>query len=141
MNLLSIKVRRELDDSPDLSDLGEYTDKPSETTVDRGESAVRRGEYRYFQPATEYAEQDYRRMEAYDRGDWHMIGIYAVAKIQATENGPIQTIRSGGLWGIESDSDDEYLVEVAAEQLAKLRVELLALGVTEDQLADCEVLS
>lgn len=29
-----------------------------------------------------------------------------------TEHGPIQRLTSGGLWGIESDSEESYFVEV-----------------------------
>ena len=43
-------------------------------------------------------------------------------------NGVIQRIQSGGLWGIESDSDKAYLKEIESEQLAELANELAACG-------------
>ena len=74
-----------------------------------------------------YVEQNYQRCEAYNRGDWHMIGIIAKAEI-VTLGDICQTIRSGGLWGVESDSGQAYLDEVAQEELAQLRAELGSLG-------------
>lgn len=64
--------------------------------------------------------------------DWHMIGIVAEAEI--TVAGVIQTITSGGLWGIESDSSDDYLREVADEELAALRDILVGLGFAADAI-------
>jgi hypothetical protein len=94
-------------------------------------------EYNYFTPyaggetpGTEdyqkYGKQDFKRMEGLNNGDWNFIGIIAKAEI-ITESGTIQTIRSGGLWGIESDAGT-YLDEVAQEELENLRAELTALG-------------
>jgi hypothetical protein len=74
-------------------------------------------------------EQDYQRAEAYNRGEWCMVGVWAEATVQLTGD-TIQRIRSGGLWGIESDSGEEYFEEVAQEELAALRAELLAVGFT-----------
>jgi hypothetical protein len=37
-------------------------------------------------------------------------------------------LTSGGLWGIESDSSNEYLKEVEAEELADLRGTLIEAG-------------
>jgi hypothetical protein len=91
-------------------------------------SASRR-EYRFFVPYAggeqqgtadyqKYGKQDYARMEGLVRGDWSYIGVIAKADIEV--NGVRQTIRSGGLWGVESDAGD-YLAEVAKEQLGELR--------------------
>lgn len=77
-----------------------------------------------------YAKQDFERMEALNRGDWSYIGIIAKAEI-VSPHGTCQTIHSGGLWGIESDSDAKYLVEVENEQLDELKNELLSLGLGE----------
>ena len=40
----------------------------------------------------------------------------------------MQEITSGGLWGIESDSDKAYLGEIETEQLSELREQLRAVG-------------
>ncbi len=73
-----------------------------------------------------YVEQDYQRHEAHSRGDWHSVGV--IAKAEIVVNGVIQTIRSGGLWGIESDSDPEYFEQVSAEELTNLKTILGSLG-------------
>lgn len=95
-------------------------------------------QYNYFQPyaggekeGTEeyqkYGLQDFKRMEGLNNGNWQFIGIIAKAEI-VTSNDTLQTIRSGGLWGIESDAGDDYLEEVGKEELENLRSELMALG-------------
>ena len=75
-------------------------------------------------------------MERLNRGDWCYLGIRAEAEIIGNEqkdgpnkwHGVVQTISSGGLWGIESDSDRSYLEEVQEEELSNLKTELRALG-------------
>lgn len=104
-------------------------------------------EYRYFVPSDnykglpseeikKYTMQDYKRMESLNRGDWCYIGIRADAEIGIGDlkNYParfdctVQKITSGGLWGIESDSGQDYFEEVEGEQLAELKSQLLTLG-------------
>jgi hypothetical protein len=89
-----------------------------------------------------YVRQDYDRMESLNSGNWCYLGIRADAEIVSVYGrkstlsdtvttggyGPVQTIRSGGLWGIESDSDKSYFAEVAQEELSALRTELKAIG-------------
>lgn len=79
-----------------------------------------------------YARQDRERLESYGRS-WYMQGCYAVAEIHIlTQQGghsTIQHIRSGGLWGIESDSDGDYKQEIEQEQLADLKSQLDQLNV------------
>lgn len=114
-----------------------------------------RGEFRYFNGCVEnykgespedirkYVRQDYERMERLQHGDWCYIGIRAEATItlnatwensvvsKASWHKPIapeQTITSGGLWGVESDSDRTYLSEIETDELAELRERLRALG-------------
>lgn len=139
----AVEVKREVDDCPDLSYLGEYTSQPGDDdkTIDREERGDRgRHEYRYFVAAMsgedtgnpESVEQDYRRMEDYNRNEWCMLGITAVAQVSL--NGVIQTIHSGGIWGIESDSDKDYLEEMAQEQLNELREQLKAIGFKANQI-------
>lgn len=62
-----------------------------------------------------------------------MIGIIAKAEVVSAQ-GICQTIRSGGLWGIESDSGKEYLEEIATEELGQLREELAGLGFSDRQI-------
>lgn len=124
-----IIVKVETDIDADFSDyLGEYASTlgPDDRTIDREERGdMGRGEHRYFVAAmsgeqtgnADSVEQDYQRAEAYNRGEWCMVGVYAVANIRIhTPQGgysSIQTIRTPGLWGIESDSTDDYIAEEA----------------------------
>lgn len=135
----SIKIRREVDTDPDFSHLGEYSNSPGpdDKTIDRQERGdCGRNEYRYFVAAMsgeetgnpESVEQDYQRMEDYNRQGWWFVGVWAEASVQFTPGGPVQKVRSGGLWGIESDSDKEYFAEVEGEQLAELADQLKAAG-------------
>ena len=112
--------------------------------------AVERGRtFRYFNSGSvdksntdeenrTYAKQDYERMADLDRGCWGFVGIRAEAEI-AIPNGngsaTLQTIRSGGLWGIESDSGDDYFTEVGNEELADLKTQLHALGFSKRAIA------
>ena len=95
-------------------------------------------EYNYFKPYAggepegtdnfiEDGKQDYKRMEGLNNGNWCFVGITAKAEIQ-TGSGILQTITSGGLWGIESDADKEYIDQVDKEQLENLKQELKSLG-------------
>ena len=114
-----------------------------------------RNEYRYFNPSfnyvtkdgharpentpdevRKYVRQDYDRMESLNRGNWCFIGIRAEAEIavsidphkRTNTTWTLHEITSGGLWGIESDSDKDYFAEVEKEELASLRDQLTALG-------------
>jgi hypothetical protein len=75
-------------------------------------------------------------MEALNYGDWCYIGIRAEAEIGIGDvaeypkkfNVTCQTITSGVLWGIESDSDESHIEETEKDELANLKQQLLALG-------------
>jgi hypothetical protein len=85
-------------------------------------------------PDTSYLDQgDFEnRKEAFHRGNFSFVGVRAEAEIVV--DGIIQTITSGGLWGIESDSGDEYIKEVAGEEYNDLRKILKTLGVPTSEL-------
>jgi hypothetical protein len=80
-----------------------------------------------------YVAQDYARMEALNNGQWEFIGIRACADV--TIGNTRQSIYSGGLWGIESDSEASYLKEVESEELASLRETLYELGFSKRAIA------
>lgn len=144
IQLNKVWIDEELDECPDLSHIGRYSEKPSEDCIDLvAEGKWKRGMYRYFNPGRTVKEtgnpdsprQDWRRMEDYG-GTWHMIGITAKAEIVV--NGVTQTIRSGGRWGVESDSEPGYIASVKREELIALREICLALGVTAEDFKACE---
>ena len=143
--IISIRLVSVVDTDPDFSWIGEYTSSPGpdDRTIDRQERGdCGRGEYRYFVAAMsgketgnpESVEQDYARMEDYNRQGWCFVGIQAIAEVQMTKNGPIQKVRSGGLWGIESDSGDAHFQEVGKDEMHDLTSELKAMGFTDKQI-------
>jgi hypothetical protein len=67
------------------------------------------------------------RLESFHRGDWHMRGLWVEADVIV--GGTVQKIRSGGLWGIESDANREYLQSVAEEEYDALKSILREMGV------------
>jgi hypothetical protein len=140
IRLEKVKVRRRPDNDPDLSYLGEYSRTPGKGAIDRvARGDCGKGELPYFTPCMTgeetgnpaSPEQDYQRMEAYNRGAWCMVGLQAEATISIDLGGikTLQTVRSGGLWGIESDSDAGHFASVAADELTDLREQLESLGV------------
>jgi hypothetical protein len=85
-------------------------------------------------PERSFAEQQEaaeERMAAFKRGDWGYIGVRARAAL-AIPIGQgcrrLMTVESAGLWGIESDSDAEYLASVFADEQETLKGELMTLS-------------
>ncbi|MFA5137125.1 MAG: hypothetical protein WC489_07110 [Patescibacteria group bacterium] len=68
---------------------------------------------------------------------WGLMGIHADAEIVV--NTVLQRVTSGGLWGIDTDSDDSYLDMVEAEELDTLTVILKELGFAESEIGKVEV--
>ena len=113
-----------------------------------GRGDMERNEYRYFNPSFNYVDkngkrlpentdedvrkyvrQDYERMESLNRGDWCFLGVEAVA-VYSVGGTPatLQTVTSGGLWGIESDGNGDDMKEIESEQLSELHEQLHAIG-------------
>ena len=78
-------------------------------------------------------EEGRARLAAYHAGDWHMVGVCAVAHITVKhyKYSTSYTLKSAGLWGIESDSSDEYIKEMFAEECATLTSDLTEFGKLE----------
>ncbi len=166
-----IKIKVQLDDCPDSSYLGEYTDDyPGDYELQRGSAFDRKPsghEFKYFVPmnsvedhrkglsrlgysrsqaeemAREYCRQDYKRMEALNEGEWAYVGIQAEARV-SYPSGPnghrrIEWFTSGGLWGIENDSGDEYLTGIAKDELSNLREHLNAFNVDTSEFDELAI--
>ena len=86
-------------------------------------------------PDPSYLEQEgfEDRLAEYRSGDFGFIGIRAIARVCV--NGIIQTLHSGGLWGIEDDSSEQYLCEIEQEELTQLRTELYSFGFSKRAIA------
>jgi len=145
----SIKIVHALDSDADTSTLGEYTDHLDPWAILRSEGEYianlpddfeypsKGREFRAFLPYAggmkagskdyqDYGKADFARAESLNAGNWCYIGIYAVAEVVV--GGVCQTIRSGGLWGVESDSGDDYFGSIETEELGQLTLTLLDLG-------------
>lgn len=159
LKIESIKIVHYHDECPDTSFIGEYTDKLEDgvivrhfdeyyenlTDEERSLIPLRGREMIGFKPyaggektGTEdyykYGLQDYKRMEGLNNGDWSFIGIEAVATVSRDIGGGnrrLETLSSGGLWGIESDSG-KYLNEVAKGEIQDLKEHLSAFNVNTD---------
>ena len=146
--VLGIEIVHDVDHHTDRLP-GVYSETAdSPFAIDRKERGDmrRHDEYRYFNPdlgvvgvsTTDPADEircrvddAYKRAEAYNRGQWHYVGVRAVATVTFTD--VLQRISSGGLYGIESDAD-QYLAEVADGQLAELLDELRAAGFDDREI-------
>jgi hypothetical protein len=86
------------------------------------------------EPDVSYLEQeDFEdRSLAYKKGDFSFVGVRAEAEVVIED--VLQTLTSGGLYGVESDSEDEYIDEIAAREWEALRGVLKAVGVPTEQL-------
>lgn len=145
------------DESPDISWLGEYSDSRGLFGIER--ENIGSGEYRYFNPGSvepfkpdatwipariknkerywrktmlRQSRQDFERAEAFNHGHWNMLGCRAVAEVSYPYgNGSrrLESFESGGLWGIESDSDKAWKAEIEAEQLNELKEHLAQFGI------------
>lgn len=69
-------------------------------------------------PDTSYLESD--RLAAYQRDEFYYVGIRVNVEVHNTTTGIVTTTTTAGLWGIESDSGEDYLREVAADEAASL---------------------
>lgn len=77
------------------------------------------------------------RLAAYRRGDFGFAGVYVTADVlvptgsydsSGLEVMEIQEIRSGGIWGVENDSEKDYFRTLVAEEVADLAGQLQRLG-------------
>lgn len=82
-------------------------------------------------PDPSYLEQEgfEDRLKEYRRGDFNFVGVRAEADVEM--GGVNQKLTSGGLWGIEDDSGDEYLRnDVGKEEYLSLVDILEEIGAT-----------
>jgi hypothetical protein len=158
IEIQTLRVKHILDEDPDTSCIGAYTDdlkdgvivrqfdefyekltdEQKEEIAGRAASREMRGFVPYASGETpgtadyyKYGMRDYEEMESLNRGDWQYIGVRAEAEVKYRENKSswrYETLTSGGIWGIESNSG-EHVKEQEQEQLADLKNHLEAFGV------------
>jgi hypothetical protein len=134
--IFNVTIQHLNDDSPDNS----YLETDSEINDDGTLNII--SSCRYDDKAiTKYGQQrvmqwiweDLERLEQYGN-TWYMIGIKATVEIglkMSKTDYLLQTIYSGGLWGIESDSEASYFREVESEQLSELKTVLKTFGFSD----------
>lgn len=141
----TIKVERLPDYDCDLSWIGEFGN-----AIPDGKFGVKHdgdiNSYPYFISCNaenkKQAKQDYERIMQFENGNVEMLGIKATAELRTSDNGRdwlINHISSGGLWGIESDSGEEYLRGVEDDQIAELRGVLNQLGAGNTTLDEIKI--
>lgn len=147
--VVKIEVKRIVDENPDMSFLETTPEyhygKDGSNWVCVSEEDRQRIIAQYgsiWNACVEYAKQDREHLDTYNRGIWEMIGIRAVAVIHIPINDntvKIQTIDSGGVFGIESDSGDSYIQDIGREQIAEVKNYLRVLCV--DGVDNCEIIT
>jgi hypothetical protein len=80
----------------------------------------------------EYKEQDQERLDAFNRGDWSMVGVRA--EVEVAIAGTVQTIRTPGVWAVESDSSQSYFNELGTQEYAELLVILAEMGIPKNRV-------
>jgi len=85
-------------------------------------------------PDPSYLDQDEfeDRRRQYEHGEFNFVYVRAEAEVVIEDI--VQTLTSGGLYGIESDSEKEYFLGVASEEWAVLRDVLKTVGVPTTEL-------
>ena len=138
-----IIVRHLIDENPDLSHLGKFSDTAGEFAIKHSREGY--GEYKYFNADNvedmKQAKQNYKLMIDYNNGVWGMIGIRAEAEIITGKKdcGLINTIKSGGLWGISNDCDDSEFKSIEEEQVDELKDVLRKLGFSKLQVEKAKI--
>lgn len=112
---VTVKFRRKVIDDQSHADLSHLEQDYNDVT-DLNERA-------------KYKEQDRARLAAYNKGDWHMVGVCAEAEVKVVRpgHGTVYTLRSAGLWNIESDSDQKYFDEVYRDEINGLKQDIEAI--------------
>jgi hypothetical protein len=144
-----ITINHVVDEYPDISHLGHFSDTPGRFAIELGDGSDRT--YRYFNAKnvadmTE-ARQNYERVQQFNSGALVYYGIIARAEILSLAGTDdlgrlsevIRYVSSGGLWGIESDSDEKYIHGIEQERIAELRDILKKRGFSRNQFENAPV--
>ncbi len=165
MKIESIKIIHTIDEDPDFSHLGEYTDdlKPGvivrccneyyENLPDDFAYSFHGSEFQGFKPLggdepvgskayREYGMQDFKRIEGYNNNDWFYICISAKATVSYSINNEdlrFETLSSGGIWGVETDGGEDFIKEIETEELNDLKDHLKQFGIDVSNFDSIEV--
>ncbi len=146
---IEYNVKIVVDEYPDLSYLGEYTDRFNWNTkgliIDREANSDKgRNEFQYFECARDleseqawlsahghskheswllprqYARQAYKRYEEFNRGSWCMAGVIVTRESDTCADCGQEIEHAASLWSVESDYSEEYLKEIVENLIAEL---------------------
>ena len=86
------------------------------------------------EPDASYLEQDdfEDRLASYERGEFHFVYLRIEAEVLIAET--VQLLTSPGLGGIESDTDEDGMEQIVADEWEMLRTVLKTVGVSTEQL-------
>ena len=140
----SIKIKHMVDEYPDTSFIGDFSDTPKDGAINHKERSGENRVYEWFNPGSdpEYAEQDYKRIMELENGHFSFIGIHAEATVSYSTGGDnrrLEWFTSSGLWGIESDSDQAYLEEIENEEISNLKNHLEQFNVDVSSFDEIEI--
>lgn len=129
-----------IDEDPDLSYLETKYDEDAQYIIESARYTNDDVKEFGWEKVKEWIDQDHQRLDDYNRGYWRCHGVKAEALVYI----PVQTVftqnktevhfvrhyvRTPGLWGIESDSEDAYKREVAEDELYILMDMLKTMGI------------
>ncbi|MFA5307423.1 MAG: hypothetical protein WC365_08300 [Candidatus Babeliales bacterium] len=124
--IFSVTIKHLNDESPDISYLetdSEINDDGTLNIISSMRYSSKDVELYGQQQVMQCIWQDLERLENYGN-TWYMMGIKASCEIGLKQNKTshlLQTLTSGGLWGIESDGDSDYFKETETDQLNELK--------------------
>ncbi len=129
----SIKIIHKVDTTPDWSYLeSQYEELPhGKIRIISSCQVEQKFADEHPKLAKKYLKQNEARLEQVNRGEVWQLGVIAEATVRTTEGNisRLETLTSGGLWGMESDGGKEYFAETEQDQLADLKDHLEAFNV------------
>jgi len=134
-----VVVERIPDECPALDFLQHEYDEKTRTIIKSGAGYSQESiEGEGWETIKRYMDEDTKRLREHGV-TWWMYGIRASAEIvvcppEWNGTGVCETIRSGALWGIESDSEVSYMHGVGEEELSQLGDILRALGFSAEDV-------
>ena len=146
--LTQIAIQHTVDDCDSINYLLTELDYTNEKVIRSDRYSNKDVEIYGWDAVRKWVEEDIERYEEYGIS-WNSMGISAEAKILLpfkayTNDGlgwnfKIQKISSGGIWGIESDSDNSYVEKEEHNQIVELMDYLRILNV-DLSLLDIEII-
>ena len=74
-------------------------------------------------PRQEWDGDNPQDQAEFDRGDWHLVGVFADAEIHFPygKDSIVAHLQSPGLWGVQSHSGEDYFNEIFEEEAKTLK--------------------